>query len=141
MARCEKTLLGSDHGVAGVDVLQENTPGPQTTQTSSARQITMRSTAPWSLVVLLTLWSSLTGSSLPGSAIAAEPPDWENEQVFGRNKEPPCTAALVYPSADAAIAGDRDTNPWFQSLNGAWKFRWSPTPDQRPADFFQPDLT
>ncbi len=100
----------------------------------------MRLTARWSLVVLLTFWSSLSWNSLRGTAVAAEPPDWENEQVFERNTEPPCTAALIYPTAEAAVAGKRDTNPWYQSLNGAWKFRWSPDPDQRPSDFFQPDF-
>ena len=71
---------------------------------------------------------------------AAEPPDWENEQVFGRNKEAPSIAAPVYPHEEAAVAGQRATNPWFQSLNGPWKFHWSPDPDQRPTDFYRDDF-
>ncbi|MHB8956118.1 MAG: glycoside hydrolase family 2 TIM barrel-domain containing protein [Pirellulaceae bacterium] len=77
---------------------------------------------------------------LAASCGAAEPPDWENEQIFGRNKQAPGIAALVYPSEEAAVAGQRTTNPWFQSLNGLWKFHWSPDPAQRPADFYRDDF-
>ncbi len=63
--------------------------------------------------------------------------DWENEQVFGRHKEEPRATAMVYPSERLAMADQRDTSPWFQSLNGPWRFHWSADPDHRPTDFFQ----
>ncbi len=69
---------------------------------------------------------------------AAEP-DWENEQVFGRHKEQPRASAMVYPNKSLAVQDQRDASPWFQSLNGKWRFYWSPDPDHRPADFYQPD--
>jgi len=54
-------------------------------------------------------------------------PDWENPSVTGRNKLP-YHVTLGNPSSV------RDC-PEVTSLNGTWKFRWSPDPDSRPADF------
>jgi len=66
---------------------------------------------------------------------AAEPPDWENEQVVGINKEAPRATSAPLPSREAALAGARAETPWCKSLNGRWKFHWSPDPSKRPADF------
>ena len=43
-----------------------------------------------------------------------------------------------YPSADLARQGDRSASPWIQSLNGTWKFRYSPNPAARPVGFERP---
>lgn len=53
--------------------------------------------------------------------------DWQNELVNGINKEAP-RANFSDPMGKAFI-----------SLNGDWKFKFSMTPDQRPADFYKPD--
>jgi beta-galactosidase len=66
-------------------------------------------------------------------------PDWENPDMIGRNKEAPHATLMPFPDAAAASIGDKTGSPWFRSLNGEWKFRWSPNPDQRPVDFFRPD--
>ena len=68
------------------------------------------------------------------------PPDWENEQVVGRNKEPGRATALPYPDRERAIQATREATPYFQSLNGSWRFHWVPHPDQRPVDFYKPDF-
>ena len=62
--------------------------------------------------------------------------DWENHQVFAINKEAPHTTLFSYTSHEAALAGQQSESPWFQSLNGSWKFRFDKHPDQRPLDFF-----
>ncbi len=67
------------------------------------------------------------------SPAAGASPDWENPTVFGIGKEPPCAAALVYQDSASALQG---TSPSLQSLNGSWKFHWSPNPDSRPKDFY-----
>jgi len=36
-----------------------------------------------------------------------------------------------------ALTGDKRESDNFQSLNGTWKFHWSPGPDDRPVKFFQ----
>jgi beta-galactosidase len=43
---------------------------------------------------------------------------------------------MAYPSAALAATGDAAQSPWFQSLNGTWKFHASPRPAARPAGFF-----
>ncbi|MBB3208973.1 beta-galactosidase [Rhodopirellula rubra] len=69
----------------------------------------------------------------------AETHDWENEQVIGINKLPPRATSLPYPNRDAALKATPDATPYFQSLNGAWKFHWSKNPSERPADFYRSD--
>ena len=64
----------------------------------------------------------------PALPLLGEAPDWENEEVTGINKEAP--RASVLPAGDKAL-----------SLNGDWKFKFSMTPDGRPADFFNPSYS
>lgn len=66
--------------------------------------------------------------------------DWENPAVFQINREPARAAFLPYADASSAIADDYTRSPWFLNLDGNWKFSWSPTPDQRPKDFFKTDF-
>lgn len=64
---------------------------------------------------------------LPVFAAAQGLPDWENPDVIGINKLP-YHVTLGNPSTHS-------TNPQITYLDGTWKFRWSPDPDHRPADF------
>ena len=57
--------------------------------------------------------------------------------MFAINKLPPRTDSLPCPSRGVAMKDDREANPWSKSLNGKWKFHWSPDPAHRPADFYQ----
>ncbi|EMI58140.1 glycoside hydrolase family 2 TIM barrel-domain containing protein [Rhodopirellula sallentina] len=68
------------------------------------------------------------------------PNDWENEQVIGTNKQPPRATSLPYPDRQSAISATREASPYFQSLNGDWKFHWSPNPSERPKEFHQPEF-
>ncbi|MEO7977570.1 glycoside hydrolase family 2 TIM barrel-domain containing protein [Flavobacterium sp.] len=63
--------------------------------------------------------------------------DWENPEIFQINREPARAAFLPYADDPSAIADDYTRSPWFLSLDGKWKFNWSPTPDARPKDFFK----
>ncbi len=84
---------------------------------------------------------AIVGSLLLGiaaSSASAQVPDWENQQIVGRNKLPARTTAFPCASKAEAIEGTRDRSPWIQSLNGNWKFHWSPDPSQRPVDFYRP---
>ena len=66
-------------------------------------------------------------------------PEWENPRVFRVGTEKPAATMMVYDSAGAARrARSREESPFFLSLDGAWKFRWAPNPDQRPAEFYLP---
>lgn len=83
---------------------------------------------------------SLCIASLLLSAPAWAEPDWENERVFRINKEQPRATGFAAPTVAEALSRDAASNPWVQTLNGAWKFHWSPDPDSRPADFFQEEF-
>ena len=63
--------------------------------------------------------------------------DWENPAIFQINREPARAAFLPYADESSAIADDYTRSPWFLTLDGKWKFNWSPTPDERPRDFFE----
>jgi beta-galactosidase len=56
-------------------------------------------------------------------------PDWENPDVNGINKEK--------PHAYGFFAENKSGYKNIISLNGLWKFHWSPDPQSRPADFYK----
>jgi beta-galactosidase len=70
---------------------------------------------------------------------ATTAPDWENQHIFGINKEAPHCTIMPYASAKKAAKTDRNTSKWQKSLNGQWKFNWAKDPDSRPADFYKTD--
>lgn len=55
-------------------------------------------------------------------------PDWENPDINGINKEK--------PHAYGFLSEEKMNNAMIKSLNGIWKFKWSPDPQSRPADFY-----
>ena len=66
--------------------------------------------------------------------------DWENPRVSSINTEPPHVTSMPFPSRDAALRMRPDQSPFFQSLNGRWKFQWSPRPADRPRAFYRSDF-
>ena len=72
--------------------------------------------------------------------LSQERPEWDNVPVYKVNVEGPHATMMTYPSAALAAAGNRARSPWFQSLNGAWKFQCSPRPAVRPVDFYRQDF-
>ncbi|MBN2270225.1 MAG: DUF4981 domain-containing protein, partial [Sedimentisphaerales bacterium] len=83
-------------------------------------------------------------------SVAADRPDWENEQVIAINKEPARATGLSFPDVQTAIrayslrtATDAlkkwQDCPFYQSLNGQWRFHWVKSPDERPMDFYKTD--
>lgn len=66
--------------------------------------------------------------------------DLENPEFLGAGMEQPhCT---FYPFDDSleAITNDPHRSPFIRSLNGLWKFNYSPDPESRPADFYRVDF-
>lgn len=73
---------------------------------------------------------------------------WENEQMFGENRETAHATYCPY-STIALLRADTEffATPWVEpnsdlrmSLNGEWKFNYSPDPDSRPLDFYATDF-
>ncbi len=71
---------------------------------------------------------------------AAMPPEVENEQVLGINKEPYHATLMPYKDRGEALVAIRKASTWARSLNGQWKFHWVPRPQERPVDFYKPDF-
>lgn len=61
--------------------------------------------------------------------------DWQNPAVQERNREPAHVTSLPYADGASALTGKREKSPFFCLLNGEWKFRYSPTPQQAAEDF------
>ena len=58
--------------------------------------------------------------------------EWQDPAVFEVNK--------LYPRANIPQNnGFTDDNPYFESLNGQWKFHYVPNADERPLDFVRTD--
>ena len=55
--------------------------------------------------------------------------DWENPDINGINKEKPHAYNFLFE--------EKANNSLIQSLNGIWKFKWSPDPQSRPVDFYK----
>jgi len=72
--------------------------------------------------------------------VHAQSPDWENPGVIGRNKAPARSTSLPYPSAASALKATCDASPFHLSLNGKWRFNWSPKPSKRPVGFHKPSF-
>ena len=67
----------------------------------------------------------------------ADPPDWENEQVFHINTESPRATFIPYATVEQALNGDFTNSPFYLSLDDDWKFNWVPKPELRPTNFFE----
>lgn len=66
--------------------------------------------------------------------------DWENPSVFAINKEPARATFIPYSNTQSALLDNYELSSRYLSLNGDWDFLWSPTPDQRPKDFYNLDF-
>lgn len=91
------------------------------------------------------LWMTiLSAAAATSQTMAADSPgennapDWENQQVFGINKQPARVSSLPHADRAAALSEDSAGDAWQESLNGLWKFSWAPDPDHRPVDFYRP---
>lgn len=63
--------------------------------------------------------------------------DWENPHVIGKNKEPGHASFIPFPGAVGALDQSDQSSPYYQSLNGVWKFNWVRKPADMPGDFFK----
>ena len=68
------------------------------------------------------------------------PQEIENPAVTQIGKLPPRGSVWSYPDEESAKASRYGESPWVNSLNGRWRFHWSPRPEQRPLDFYKQDF-
>ncbi len=80
----------------------------------------------------------VAGFAAAGQAPPTAREEWDDPAVLHVNTERPHATMATYPSAELARRGDRAASPWIRSLNGTWKFRYSPNPAARPIGFERP---
>lgn len=66
--------------------------------------------------------------------------EWENPQVYERNKEAGHVNFIAYDNVAQARAGNEQKSPYFISLNGTWKFHFVKRPSDRIENFYREDL-
>jgi beta-galactosidase len=67
-------------------------------------------------------------------------PDWENEAVLHIDREPARADFVPLGTDTVGMQWQREQSPYYQTLNGHWKFHWAPRPEQRPTDFYRTDF-
>ena len=92
--------------------------------------------------LILGTLASLTVGLLCGQlrAQAPLPPEIEDPECLGINKEPAHATLMAYGNLAEALKASRHESSFCRSLNGQWKFNWVPHPAQRPVDFYKPDF-
>lgn len=101
--------------------------------------MTIEKTIPKSIAVM----ACLLGALLPPVLAATDaplPPEIEDPQVLGINKQPWHATLMPYANTGEALAANRRASSFACSLNGNWKFNWVPRPEQRPVDFYRTDF-
>ncbi len=71
---------------------------------------------------------------------APVPPEIENPELLGINKEQAHATLMVYGNQAEALKAIRHASSFSKSLNGMWKFNWVAWPQQRPVDFYKPSF-
>ena len=66
--------------------------------------------------------------------------DWENPLLVNINREAAHATAMVFTNAEDVKLDDYSRSPYFQSLNGTWKFVYTDKYANRPMDFYKPGL-
>lgn len=63
--------------------------------------------------------------------------DWENPQFFELNKEKPHATFMLFDKKQDVTEDDYNKSPYYQSLNGTWKFVYVDKYANRIKDFYQ----
>ena len=62
-------------------------------------------------------------------------PEWNDPAVYEWGTEPAHASLMPYETHAQAMHADRLDSPYRFSLDGEWKFQWSPNPGSRMLDF------
>lgn len=85
----------------------------------------------------------LTAIVLATTVLPAQEPvpvEIEDATITQIGKLPARGNTWPYPDDASAARSGYGESPWIKSLNGLWKFHWSPRPEQRPFRFFEQDF-
>ena len=74
-----------------------------------------------------------------GNPAAPTGDEWQSRENLSLNKEYPRAYFFSFNNEKQATQVLPEYSPYWQSLNGQWRFHWCKTPDQRPKDFYKTD--
>lgn len=81
---------------------------------------------------------------IPESVSSVSKHEWENQAIYGINKEPGRATMLLYANEKEMQKDDAYQKPWLWPnsslrlmLSGQWQFNWVPKPEDRPVDFYK----
>jgi beta-galactosidase len=83
------------------------------------------------------LLASLALLAVSTAPSQTRPEDWENPRLLAAGTEAARATFVPFPDAASALRSGPKESPRYFSLNGLWKFRWSPRPADRPLDFWK----
>lgn len=84
-----------------------------------------------------TLWGALTTLCCMPQAAQADHtplPYWQDMNVTSVNREAPRSAFMTYATKEQAATGRYEASPYYRLLNGTWKFYYTDSHRQLPAD-------
>ncbi|MBO9684237.1 MAG: DUF4981 domain-containing protein, partial [Flavisolibacter sp.] len=67
--------------------------------------------------------------------------DWENQKVFGINKQYYHVNVVPYVDLKSSLGMDYTKSGFYKSLNGTWKINYVNKPSDAPADFYKPEYS
>lgn len=92
---------------------------------------------------LLSKLCFLASISFTAHATGQELKEWQNPKLTGLNNEPPHATMVICPDGKTARSiqlvnnHERAKSPFYRSLNGEWKYHYSPNFSQRLSDFWE----
>ena len=93
---------------------------------------------------LLSCFAALCMAGSIGTTTYADNPDkpyWKDIQVTSVNREEPRSAFMTYANRAQAMTGDYEESPYYQLLNGTWKFYYVDSYRQLPQDITSPQAS
>jgi len=63
--------------------------------------------------------------------------DLENPKMFNQDKEEPHATFIPFADVKSAVNKKKEESPFYESLNGTWKFKWVRSPADRPRTFYK----
>ena len=81
-----------------------------------------------------------TGAILMACTAFSQNNDWENPQLYELNKEAPHADYMLFDKQQDVVTDEFRNSPYYQSLNGTWKFVYAEKYADRIRDFYSPGL-
>jgi beta-galactosidase len=66
--------------------------------------------------------------------------EWENPQIFDKNKEKAHATLMPFRTVEEALSLKPQQSVFYKTLSGTWKFNWVRKPAARPLEFYKPDF-